>query len=371
MVGVFVVNEVRILDVQGGAITTFESRCHHDGNQQDNDEYPMVLISSSNEEKQVEARNVGLQNEDIVANFPKADEEVVLNPIHFCRSNRKGNFVIAGNKTGLPILYQCTGPAYEEFGQKLSSFADNVTLHGPIWGRRPFPIPANNRVMALGNSHTRQVMHSLICHAGANVEKVVAHKESIHITFRIRFLNGATLYLITNSPVVYSKKWLQFVEHSIQMPLDSLDAIVLGQFNKHVDGQSKFFQEMQAASKNNTDIKFGAVDPPDLALVAKVYQGPIIFLGSFYQYERRMQEKKQALQVLSDLALEGRHNLTFVDSRKYVQMLENNECSSDQKHSIGTCKQGPNSHRCTGKLGGHCDLVAFDLEEALYSKESS
>jgi hypothetical protein len=166
LVAVFVVYEVRILDVHEIATSTSESRYHHDGNQQYNGEYQMVLISSSNEEKQVEARNFGLQNEDIVANFPKADEDVVLNPIHFCRSKRKGNFVIPGKKTGFPILYQCTGPEYKEFGQKLNSFADNITLHGPIWGRRLFPIPANNRVMALGNSHTRQVMHSLIGHTG-------------------------------------------------------------------------------------------------------------------------------------------------------------------------------------------------------------
>ena len=80
-----------------------------------------------------------------------------------------------------------------------------------------------------------------------------------------------------------------------------------------------------------------------------------------------MQEKKQAQQVISDLVLEGRNDLTFIDSRKYVQMLENNECSSPDMYEIGTCGQDPNGHRCTGQLGGHCDLVAFDLEEALHS----
>jgi hypothetical protein len=347
---VCVIFQARIIDDAEGA------RYHHDGNQR------------FNEDTLEQTGKIDLQNEAIVANFSKADDkDVVLNPVHLCRSNKKGNFVIPGKHMGLPILYQCTGRAYEEFGQQVSSFANNITLHGPTWGRRPFPIPANKRVLVLGNSHTRQVMHSLICHTGANVEKILGHKEFIHKTFRIRFLNGATLYLITNSPIVYSQKWAQLVENSIHMTLDSLDAIILGQFNGAVDGQSKFFQEMQAASENNTDIEFGLVDPPDLALLTKVYQGPILFLGSFYQFESRMQEKKQAQQVISDLALEGRNNLTFIDSRKYVQKLEHNECSSQEKYSIGTCNQDPNSHRCTGKLGGHCDLVAFDLEEALHS----
>jgi hypothetical protein len=345
-------------DVQERATSDLESVYHHGGNQQDN------------HKELEEAASVDLQNEDRATDLTKTDQAVGLNPLHFCRSNENGNFVIPGKHRGLPTLpiwYQCTGPAYKKFGQKLSSFADNITFHGPTWGRRPFPIPANKRVLALGNSHTRQVMHSLICHTGAHVETVLAHKKYVHQTFRIRFLNGATLYLITNSPVVYSQEWVQLVEKSIHIRLDSLDAIILGQFNGQVDGQSKFFQEMQAASENNTDIEFDLVDPPDLALVTKLYQGPILFLGSFYQFEPRMQEKEQAQQVISDLVQEGRNNLIFIDSRKYVQMLENNECSSNEKYNGGTCEQHPNSHRCTGQLGGHCDLVAFDLEEALHS----
>jgi hypothetical protein len=70
------------------------------------------------------------------------------------------------------------------------------------------------------------------------------------------------------------------------MPLDSLDASILGQLIKQVDGQSKFFQEMQAASKKNTDIEFGAVDPPDLAETGWTLRFGCVRLGRSSVFER-------------------------------------------------------------------------------------
>ena len=100
--------------------------------------------------------------------------------------------------------YECAGPAYEAFGQIMSAFANNRTLHGETWGRRwACPLPPNTTIVVLGNSHTRQMIESFLCRHKAHLSWIVYPG---WLVFLVHFRNNATMIVVTNTPV-FERSW--------------------------------------------------------------------------------------------------------------------------------------------------------------------
>ena len=69
--------------------------------------------------------------------------------------------------------YQCAGKPYDEFMQKIYKFLETkststtttitTTTSPSSWGKRTYPIPEGKKILVMGNSHTRQVMTTLLC----------------------------------------------------------------------------------------------------------------------------------------------------------------------------------------------------------------
>ncbi|CAB9500378.1 expressed unknown protein [Seminavis robusta] len=83
--------------------------------------------------------------------------------------------------------------------------------------------------------------------------------------------------------------------------------------------------------------------------------------------QRRLEEEEEE----QTTTLAKRTNLMAIDARKYVEVL--GECATSTIENVGTCltdtkhelySKGP---RCFGDKGGHADLVAWDIIEAIYS----
>jgi hypothetical protein len=291
--------------------------------------------------------------------------------LHFCRVPKVANLQHA-NSTPFILQYQCAGKPYEDFSKKLLDFAtSSSSSNSTTWGRRQFPLPPNKSVLIFGNSHLRQVSKTLVCQYAHAIESFEITKAD---AFIIRFHNNATFISITNSPIAYSHDWKYLLEKQLGQSMESLHAIVLGKFNlyeeaKHTGFEITMRQEQQAFAGL---VDFESIPPPALKEVAAVYSGPIVSISMFSQYDRKW--VNQTLTVMRQLKRE-RDNLWFVDSRAYTSQL--GECGSDDKLTVGTCHEpgdvihGSNRnpadmHRCTGKNGGHPDLIAWDIVETLY-----
>jgi hypothetical protein len=299
---------------------------------------------------------------------PQTVKETANNPppIHLCRASQ---LHFPKGSGGVPIRYQCAGQEYDEFGAKLLDFASDPAVNGNhrTWGRRPFPIPSHKTVFILGNSHTRQITHAMICQFADQVKERSYDEASSRETFH--FQNNSTLHVLINSPLVYSRKWDTFMEQAIGQSLKSLDAFVLGVFNGcYINNTTKptnFSKAMLEASRKNQDIEFCTVDPPSAWKVTKVFQGPVVFVSAFSA--GKMSQTRKVERFINDTT--SRDNLYSINSRKYIDAL-GIECSSNEtafSPLTGRCGDQTSQHRCNGPLGGHADLVAFDIVEALAS----
>jgi len=74
-----------------------------------------------------------------------------------------------------------------------------------------------------------------------------------------------------------------------------------------------------------------------------------------------------------DPITQRRTNLIAINARAYIDgIFGGEECATDQMKVVGSCITDPNhahyakGHRCFGKYGGHADLVAWDVIEAIY-----
>jgi hypothetical protein len=179
------------------------------------------------------------------------------------------------------------------------------------------------------------------------------------------------MYLVYNSPVEIALNWTRQLEILIERPLQSFQAVVLGQFNgagPDVRNSSYYRQMMNwSESQSDTGLQLGKVEPPDVVRVARLFHGPIVFASN---YDHRKTESFQiVLQALRTIKLRtNRTNLVGIWSRKYMAALGGNECGTEIRQGVGTCRR-PRvmSHRCVGPNGGHPTLIAHDIQEALYS----
>jgi hypothetical protein len=151
-------------------------------------------------------------------------------------------------------------------------------------------------------------------------------------------------------------------------------------------------------------VSFESIPPPDLVDVAKVYDGPILSVNMFAKkdvprskasYEKYQQQCLQSMMSEVNDSEEQRNSsinqkVFMVDSRQYINRM-GEECGTDDKHVLGTCHEPPNPsvtiipstpsiqtkptkryrdpsdmHRCAGRLGGHADLISWDVIEGLF-----
>jgi hypothetical protein len=131
-----------------------------------------------------------------------------------------------------------------------------------------------------------------------------------------------------------------------------------------------YYRDMMNLSKNDNTTslgQFGKVKPPTILQVASQYKGPIVFVSN---YDRGKEEPaKEIIRAMDDLIhTRTRTNIRGILSRKYIPFLKNNECGTDDKKGVAQCGiRRAASHRCVGKHGGHPDLIAFDIQDELYS----
>jgi hypothetical protein len=177
------------------------------------------------------------------------------------------------------------------------------------------------------------------------------------------------MYLVYNSPVEIALNWTRQLEILIERPLQSFQAVVLGQFNGAGPDvrNSSYYRQMMNWSESDTGLQFGKVEPPDIVQVADVFPGPIVFVSNYDH--RKIESTQIIMQALKGINLRtNRTNLVGISSRKYMAALGGNECGTEIRQGVGTCRR-PRvmSHRCVGPSGGHPTLIAHDIQEALYA----
>lgn len=305
---------------------------------------------------------------------------------------------------GLPLYYQCAGKPYDTFMQVMYKLMEHKHSQNPAspWGKRPLPVPhANKTIVVMGNSHTRQVLSTLLCQyqhliVSSKILKDVPGTvaQGKNVAMKIELQHGVTFFVLINHPFVYSKRWpLTLSVDLLEMSLKSIDLIVLGAFNELVQSfKSNFLNttlEYQKAVPRH-QVHIEGIDPPYIDDVAAVYHGPIIYLGMFAQYNdeyynqslammealKNKNPKSKGRRFKNSVQKHNQHQRTNIRSiygRNYIQKeLGGNECSSDSFQIVATCitdrnsKRYANGHRCVGPDGGQADLIAWDLVETLH-----
>mmetsp|Transcript_62763 Transcript_62763/g.152818 ORF Transcript_62763/g.152818 Transcript_62763/m.152818 type:complete len:681 (+) Transcript_62763:42-2084(+) len=140
--------------------------CSQEQQQQQHQSSSSFIISSLTETTALETNAVPPPTESTETNN--------LDGYHFCGKSQVFPLGRDGDdqQNSLHLLYQCSGEAYDNFASSLQKLAANKTSSDTtssssssqeFWGRRHSPLPPNVTVLALGNSHLRQVSKTLAC----------------------------------------------------------------------------------------------------------------------------------------------------------------------------------------------------------------
>jgi hypothetical protein len=267
----------------------------------------------------------------------------------------------------IDIRYQCAGPHYDDFITKLNVFCHEQVDQGiepATWGNPEFaPLQANQAILFLGNSHTRQLALAFLAERYDDMvtyDTLPVSENRINTKRRFDFHRNVTIFTITNSAIVHSPVWYDLVEQAIGRPLASLDALVLGLFNScNLDANTTFAKEM----KEEAGISCMDREGPKFDDVAAQYSGPLAMTTMFSthraEYEHEAHAMVEALKV-------NRSNVAYIYSRKHVEAL-GVECGARKTLKTEDCgyeeKARKDEHRCVGEKGGHPDLVAWDVRE--------
>lgn len=276
------------------------------------------------------------------------------------------------------IEYWCNGTEYEQFGELFQDFLVNQnsnTSNGKVfpqtqqrstqWGRYAVPLPAGRSVLCMGNSHTKQTVHELICQFSHQTKAFRRYHNKI---YSVEFDNNSSLTLVYNSPIEAALNWTAKLESMIHRPLESFDAILLGQFNSASRDiqNTTFYREMMNLSRQDADVDFGKVEPPDLLRVAQAFsdRGPIVFASN---YDKGKFVRAQQIADAMDQHPKA-HTMRHVVARHYIPHLNHNECGTDDREGVGTCRASARgAHRCVGPNGGYPTLAAYDVQDHLFS----
>lgn len=189
----------------------------------------------------------------------------------------------------MPVQRHCVW----QFWKRSPELCGTCSRASRYWGRRLLPLPANKKVLFLGNSHTKQTAREYICqyHDQALHYQKYNRSASTWVTFQ----NNSTIYLVYNSGVEHSFEWVKRLKNITQRSLDSFGAVVLGQFNGRSPNiaYTTYYQQMMNMSRTDTDVQFGKIQPPDVMHLAQIYDGPIVFVSN-YGTKRRQRPRKSS-----------------------------------------------------------------------------
>ena len=288
-------------------------------------------------------------------------------------------------KLKIDVRYQCAGRPYEEYMRNVQ-FPYVLTRHkrdpSLRWGKRPSILPpassSNQKIMMIGNSHTRQLAISLLCMYIDDVEDV----KTIESHARQFTLTGNnTITLVANPELVYSSRWQKNLEEFyLNHPLDDLDAIVLGMFNKYEAkySDSRLWTRTNKFAQEHPEQEIAFDDPSlDNRLESwfESYDGPILYTADPLRMEQCQREVVMTSTCKSDADTDCYDNLRWIDEREHVPALKDRHCTCSNaadKETVRTClhdKDGneyKTGHVCRGFLGGYSDLTARDVIEALW-----
>lgn len=330
------------------------------------------------------------QNESVTP----ADDSSVF---HVCQQNH----ITFSDSSRLKILYQCEGPAYDSFTQHMWRYVHNNESDSfSLWGRRSFPLPAHASVLAMGNSHTRQAMAAIPCQYNNLVQSTTMHGQG-EFMHSYHFDNNSTLTIVFNTPLLYSRKWPWLLEQALHRALSSYDAIVFGEFNSIAKAQpTNFYRRTMAyfeqQNMNDTDHNkhhYDLLQPdnphgPNVPQVAnwtlrqhqqldhQTPSSPILALTSFDAHRQvRLQTSAQRQQARETKTHGKTRTIDLWNGRHYVELLQH-ECGSDFKTTLpqlacftpATHNRSSAMHRCTGRYGGHADLIAWDVIEWIHQR---
>jgi hypothetical protein len=180
------------------------------------------------------------------------------------------------------------------------------------------------------------------------------------------FQNNATLVTICNTPIVYSKNWLENIESVIGSPLSSFDAILVGTFNEYdPETASTFRTNMLAYSETHPDVDFKNIPAPTAEDVAFIFPGPVVMFGMFGRPNNDLAHSIAERMIGYWKEKSNRTNIKFISGRVHIDNIGMEAISRDRVN-VGLCYAGKGHHRCVGPRGGHPDLLAWDFVEALY-----
>lgn len=325
----------------------------------------------------VDASESSERSFDAMHKLPQNHSEELLPPIRLCKvktGRLNGPRKRINEPIGVP--YQCAGPSYEHFSTRLMKLVSNPKTYGKnttLWGRRSLPLPPNGTIMFFGNSHTRQVFQSLMCQyreeivSATQLSKVDSKGNGV---WDVRLQQNITVFGVFNVYHVYSPKWVDLIEATINRSLASFNVIVLGKFNGFKESKGTSFAKLMKTLTAGTDADFERSKPPDVDAVANVYSGPILAVSMFADHD--VERTQNILEKIKAIQKGGRDNIVFIDGRAYVPWI--GECATDKSDIVSSCskdfqsgkKRGKNGHRCVGENGGHPDLVAWDVIEECY-----
>lgn len=281
--------------------------------------------------------------------------------VHICRVPR----FHVGHGIEKNVTFQCSGKAYEEFGQRLLELHKNST--SITWGNRLTPFPADRAILFYGNSHTRQLVESFLCqYRGLIVEGALVPPN--HNMGYVRFLNNSTVHWVINSWTAFSPHWCNDLIDNLPYPrsLASFDAVIMGQFNQ-VRGKSKYVDEMKRESQHHPTMNISRTPPTlkDLAKCLTHESSRIIGVPMFNrQGVWRYKENLLHAQEIDNSV----HMVEVIDPRKYIPNLK--ECGAASQFEINECKNtrpaSIQAHKCAGPAGGFADAVNWDLIEILH-----
>jgi hypothetical protein len=266
----------------------------------------------------------------------------------------------ASYRGALDIWYPCAGPSYDEFSMRnLTSYAQQRSLHGEFWGRRGGRLPAHTHMLLWGNSHLRQVAHAMACQqATQNATWVVRlSKVDGNTIHRVDFDNNASLTIVANSVLAFSKTWQADTAVALGRPLEAFSIVALGQVDT-CEGSSAWALEMQAATQGD------CLTYPSIRDWTTSFAGPIVLVSAF-SHNRRNDVRAMVQDLTAVAAATNRTNLAFSYGRRHIQAM-GRECAAGRKKDVADCREEGSGQRCTGAHGGHADMVAWDVLEFMH-----
>ena len=312
--------------------------------------------------------HVGMQNHYIFVDQVGSEAELSSTENTTERSQlricRQSTFPLGpkSNKTRI-VGYQAEGVEYDKFGQALLVLGEKGQPNASQWGRRIRPFPSHKTIFFFGNSHTGQLLDSILC---AYRELIVDAELRWSPDFcgTIQLQQNSTIYYALNSWMAHSDHWADLlVKNCFGVPLSSIDAVVLGSFNDVRRSANTTFQRnmlKKALTRPEMDITKAGTTVDDLSAF---FSGAIVSVGMFAASSSQHLELER--QRVLELQSRGRTNVGWINPRKYVPVLDECGCIKNVKVChVG--KEAENLHRCTGAQGGPNEPIAWDLIEMLH-----